>query len=401
MYLITGNKSECCGCTACQQICAHGSITMYPDEDGFVFPIKDLTTCTGCGLCEKVCSFAHPKYENPPQKVYATMAKSPEERTGSSSGGLFYLLASKVIEQGGIVYGAILDQNMQVRHIAAQKIEELTSIRGSKYVQSSLGDTYREIRTNLRSGRLVYFTGVGCQVAGLKEFLMKPYDNLITSDLVCHGVPNQKLFDEHIHYLENKYHGKVVEYGFRDNEKWGGCESVTVVTDSQTRRIYRLPSYVLSPYLYSFMYAMTYRQSCYECPFAKVPRQGDITLADYWGIDKFFPHLDRSKGVSLIVVNTVKGKQLLDSISDKLIIEESNIQDAAKYNGNLIHNTKMPPIRQTIFQTIREKGYPEVANTIFRPPHYYRLYAKEQLLYALGDKNRKRISKILETLKLR
>lgn len=401
MYLITGNKAECCGCTACQQICAHGSITMQADEDGFIFPVKDLSTCTNCGLCERVCPFAHPHYENPPKHVYATMAKSWRVRTNSSSGGLFYLLAAKIIEQGGIVYGAILDSKMQVRHVSAETIDELTPLRSSKYVQSSLGDTYSEIRSHLRNGRTVYFTGVGCQVAGLKEFLIKSYDNLITSDLVCHGVPPQKLFDEHILYLETKHKGKVIDYKFRNNATWGGCEKVSILKSSSHTKTYTSPTYYLSPYLYSFMYSMANRLSCYECPFAKVPRQGDITLADYWGIAKFFPQFDSSKGVSLIVVNTDKGEQMLSAVKDKLILEESNIDDAAKYNGNLIHKTNMPLIRQTIFQTIKEKGYPEVACSIFRPPRYYRLYLKEKILFIIGNKNIQLIRKILKTLRLR
>ena len=401
MYLITGNKAECCGCTACQQICTHGSITMQADEDGFIFPVKDLSTCTNCGLCERVCPFAHPHFESPPKHVYATMAKSLEVRTNSSSGGLFYLLASKIIEQGGIVYGAILDAKMQVRHVSAETIDELKPIRGSKYVQSSLGETYREIRSHLRNGRTVYFTGVGCQVAGLKEFLMKPYENLITSDLVCHGVPPQKLFDEHISYLEAEHNGKVIDYKFRNNATWGGCEKVSVLNSSDHTKTYTLPTYDLSPYLYSFMYSMVNRLSCYACPFAKVPRQGDITLADYWGIAKFFPQFDSSKGVSLIVVNTDKGEQMLSAIKDKLILNESNIDDAAKYNGNLVHKTNMPPIRRTVFQTIREKGYPEVARTIFRPSNYYRLLIKERIKSSLGDKNLKMIKAILKKLKIR
>ena len=386
MFLLTGNKAECSGCSACQQICGHGSISMQADEDGFLFPVKDLTTCVDCGLCEKVCPFVKPDYNNPLTDAYAAMAKAPEERAMSSSGGLFYLIAKRVIEQGGIVYGAILDENMQVRHAHAESLAELTPLRGSKYVQSNLDDTYRQIRSNLREGRLVYFTGVGCQVAGLKSFLIKQYDNLITSDLVCHGVPNQKLFDEHIAYLQKRYKGTVVDYKFRDNKKWGGCEIVYIQHKSGHIKVHTLPTYDLSPYLYSFMYSMTVRMSCYSCPFAKTPRQGDITLADYWGAQVYFPELDHSKGISLVTVNTPKGDEIIKNIESELIIEKSNIKEASHYNGNLVHNTEMPPIRASIFELIRKEGYKHVAQTVFRPPYYNKLYLKSKLRALIGDK---------------
>ena len=396
MYLNTGNKAECCGCTACQQICGHNAIEMKADSDGFVFPIKDISACVNCGLCEKVCSFASPAYNNETMGVYATMAKNSSERSKSSSGGLFYVIAKKIIEQGGVVYGAIMDKDMQVRHADASTIDELQNLRGSKYVQSALYDTFKTIRAKLRAGKLVYFTGTGCQVAGLKSFLMKDYDNLITSDLVCHGVPNQHLFDEHIKYLERKYKGKVVDYRFRDNENWGVCESVTIIADSQNSKTYRLPTFSLSPYLYSFMYSMTYRMSCYECPFAKIPRQGDITLADYWGVKKYFPNLDISRGVSLILANNNKGKSFLDKLKTELIFEESNINDASKENRNLTTNTSMPEIRNTIFKKIQDEGYEKVAKKIFRPKNYYKILLMAKLRGIVGMDNYLKLRKLIK-----
>lgn len=398
MYLITGIKSECCGCTACQQICGHNAIEMKADCDGFIFPVKDLSACVNCGLCEKVCSFISPTYKNEVLGVYAAMAKSTSDRSKSSSGALFYVIAKKVIEQRGIVYGAILDKELQVRHVVATSLDELTDLRGSKYVQSALHDTYREIRTNLRNGKLVYFTGTGCQVAGLKSYLMKDYDNLITSDLVCHGVPNQRLFDEHIKYLENKHKGKVIDYRFRDNEKWGGCESVTILYNSQNSKTFKLPTYSLSPYLYSFMNAMTFRMSCYECPFAKIPRQGDITLADYWGVRKYFPNMDPSRGVSLILANSNKGKSFIEKLKSELVIEESNINDAKKENRNLTANTCIPEIRKNIFKKIQDEGYERVAKTTFRPKNYYKILYMSKLRDMIGMDNYLKLRKFIKRL---
>lgn len=398
MYLISHEETECCGCTACEQICHHGALKMVVNTEGFIYPLKDEDKCINCGLCEKVCPYNKLKEKKKEtSKVYAGYAKSVEERKKSSSGALFYIIAKQVIEQGGIVYGAILDNEMQVHHVSAESVEELQLLRGSKYVQSKLNNTYKEIKNHLKSGRLVYFTGVGCQVAGLKSFLIKDYSNLLTSDLICHGCPNQKLFDAHISYLEKKYHGKVENYQFRDNALWGGCESVTIVTDSQTRKTYRMPSYSLSPYLYSFMQAMTYRMSCYECPFASVPRQGDITLGDFWGVNKFVSGLQTMNGVSLILANTTKGKEVIESLGQELIIEESDIKAAAAENKNLITHTIMPKIRKNIFKEIQEKGYPQIAKTIFRPSAYY--YYKQKVFYniidIIGWKNYKKIRKII------
>lgn len=385
MFLQSSNKAECCGCTACQQICGHGAITMETDDDGFIFPIKNLSACVNCGLCEKVCPFSQPKYYNNTLGVYATSIKDVIERKRSSSGGLFYAIAEYVIENYGIVFGSILDEKLKVRHACAESVEDLTKMRGSKYVQSALHDTYRSVKEELLKGRLVYFTGVGCQVAGLKSYLMKDYDNLITSDLVCHGTPNQKVFDAHICYCEEKYKGKVKDYQFRNNEKWGVCESVTIVKDSQTR-VFSLPYYSLSPYLYSFMHAMTYRDSCYECPFAKLPRQGDITLADFWGAKKFFPNLDTRNGVSLILVNSEKGKAYFDKIKGNLYIEESNISDAEHENQNLTERTSRPEIRDRIFYLLRKDGYSHIAKTRFRPKNYYKLRIKGWLKSHIDDR---------------
>lgn len=396
MYLVTGNKTECCGCTACQQICEHKAIKMQTDKDGFIYPVKDMSLCIQCGLCEKVCSYASPKYQNETMGVYAAMAENPSVRSKSSSGALFYIIAKQIIEKGGIVYGAILDEAMQVRHFGASSIEDLKKLRGSKYVQSSLNDTYREIRTHLRNGKVVYFTGTGCQVAGLKSFLIKDYSNLITSDLVCHGVPSQHLFNEHIKFLESKYKGKVIDYKFRDNDNWGGCETVSIVNKAQITKTYRLPTYYLSPYLYSFMYSMTLRMSCYDCPFAKIPRQGDMTLGDFWGVKKYYPNLDVSHGVSLILINSPKGMAILESLKSKLIIKESNIIDAQKENKNLTNQTKMPDIRISVFRMIQAKGYERIAKTIFRPKNYYKILLMSKFRSIIGMKNYLRLRNLIK-----
>ena len=287
MYLNSNDIYECSGCAACYSVCGHKAISMQVDEDGFVIPIKNKNLCTDCGLCEMVCPVEHPDYSNSPIPS-AFAAYDPKERQKSSSGGIFYSVAKHVIGQDGEVFGAAFDDDMQLRHISVKTIDGLESLRGSKYVQSNIGETFRNVAKSLKADRLVYFTGTPCQVAGLKAFLRKSYDNLITSDLVCHGVPNQKLFDIHLKYLENSMGSKVNAYSFRDCRYWVTREKVHYINGKETVK----NDGNMSPYLYAFGLGYSFRDCCFDCKFAKIPRQGDITLADYWGIGKFHPELD-------------------------------------------------------------------------------------------------------------
>ncbi len=370
MYFDSFKKNECSGCTACMSVCPKLAITMQEDDEGFLYPHIDDDTCIHCGLCRKVCSWEHPKYENSAEPItLASVLKDKEERQRSTSGGVFYAIAEWIIEQGGVVYGAAFDEKLQLHHIEVDNLEDLQKLRGSKYVQSNLGHIFKDVKTQLEKGRWCYFTGTGCQVAGLKAYLRKDYMTLITSDLVCHGVPSQKLFDQHIAYLEDKYYDRVINYQFRNNRSWGGCE----IVDFANRKQVKNPSYELSPYLYSFMYAMTYRHSCYECRFAQVPRQGDITLADFWGVKKFFPQIDTNHGVSLVLVNTEQGKKVWDLVKENCEYYQSSVDDGAKYNGNLVRKSEKPAVRDSIYEKINELGYKKVAESLFKSPRIWRI----------------------------
>lgn len=271
------------------------------------------------------------------------------------------------------MFGACINEQNQVMHISADNEQDLQKLRGSKYVLSALNDIFIRVKENLQADRWCYFVGTGCQVAGLKSYLRKEYDKLITSDLVCHGVPSQWLFDQHVGYLERKYNGKVANYKFRNNEKGTGGESFDLIKPNGKKRRISNPSYNLSPYLYSFMYGMTSRYSCYECKFATIPRQGDITLADYWGSKEFFPQMDNGMGISLCLVNTEQGKKVWDEIKTKCESEESNIDDAAKNNGNLVRSSVPHTYRLFIYEKIRKEGYDIVAKKEFRVKNYFRI----------------------------
>lgn len=390
MYFQTKDKSKCCACTACVNACPKSCITMVTDEEGFAYPEIDISNCINCHLCEKVCPVEHPDYSGSiTPDTYAVLLKDVEQRKKSSSGGAFYAIASFVLKNKGIVVGATMDEQHQVRHIAVESMDELFRLRGSKYVQSNLKDVFLMVKKALQEDRWCYFVGTGCQVAGLKAFLHTQNTKLITSDLVCHGVPSQKLFDTHIAYLEQKYHDKVINYQFRNNELWGVCE----IADFANRMPVMNPSYQLSPYLYSFMYAMTYRYSCYDCKFAKVPRQGDITLADYWGVKEFFPQIDVHHGVSLVLVNTETGKRVWELVKEACIYYQSNIADGAKFNGNLVHKSEKPSVRDGIYKRIDVIGYKKVAETIFKSPDLWKI----RIIYFI--KGRRLLNGLLNKLK--
>ena len=394
MYLKNQKKKECSGCTACVHACPKKCISIFADNEGFYYPQIDNSLCIECGLCEKVCPFYNPKYENTEVlDVYASYIEDVNQRKKSTSGGLFYAISKWVIENGGVVYGAAFDGNFKLKHIGVDNFADLEKLRGSKYLQSFMGDVFPEIKEHLKAGRWVYFTGCGCQVAGLNAFLRRKYDTLITSDLVCHGAPSQLMFDWHIDYLQRKENAEIVSYSFRDLEGWGGCESYEYQSLCGLQKRIN-PSYILSPYLYSFMYAYNYRYSCYECKYAQLPRQGDITLADYWGVADFFSELERANGVSLILVNSKQGQYIWDNIKSDIIFRKSNIKDASLYNGNLVTKTKMPAIRSKCYEMIKERGYDDVAQKEFRIKGYWKHWAVVKIKYSsLYKKIRKYIGK--------
>lgn len=388
-YFSTLDKSLCSGCAACQQSCPFDALVMKPDEEGFLFPSKIAERCTDCGLCERVCPFPKPDYSNQIEpEGYASYVRDLDERCQSSSGAIFYAIAKRILDKGGIVYGATIDGRMQVYHKGVECVEGLQDLRGSKYVQSATRDVFREIRFYLNNGRTVYYSGTGCQVAGLKAFLRKEYINLVTSDIVCHGVPPQRLFDMHIHYLENRYDGRVEKYMFRDPAKRGGCEIAEIVDSKKTgeRHTYVRPSYILSPYLYGFIKGMTLRYSCYNCPYAHIPRQGDITLADCWGVKQLAPDFNPDHGVSLALINSGSGRRVWSEIVNGIDFRKIDMTRAVKWNGCVWKPSVMPKIRPAVFGMIIDKGYEEAASTIFRPSvkEVVVMYMKKYVKIILG-----------------
>lgn len=347
------NKNECCGCSGCLQKCPVQAITMLENEEGFFYPVIDKEKCIECGLCVKICpQLKEAKVADKGfPKAYAMYNKNEKDLLESSSGGIFSVIANYVLDNNGVVFGAAYDKSLSVNHIKVGKKEQLELLRGSKYLQSNIQQTYKEAEKYLKEGKKVLFTGTPCQIAGINAFLMKTYDNLITCDLVCHGVPSQKLFKKYLEYLSDKFGSKVVYYNFRSKEAKGwGLNAKVITEDGKVRFI----SPDFDPYYSNFLESNTYRQSCYNCHYTNHNRVADITLADYWGINNIHPEFYSEKGRSLILINNSKGEELIDKLSVELEKIETNLEYASSKNKNLIEPSKRSTKRDIIYDGIDE-----------------------------------------------
>lgn len=348
-------KNDCCGCGSCVQKCPKHAISMVENEEGFLYPQINKEKCVDCGLCSKVCpqlkSLKMVGKEYP--KTYAMRNRNNEDLSKSSSGGIFSVIADYVFENGGVVFGAAYDDKLNVNHIKAENQQELEALRSSKYVQSNIGETYKGAEKLLKEGRIVLFTGTPCQIAGLNSYLIKEYTNLITCDLVCHGVPSQKLFHIYIEYLSRKFNSRVVKYNFRCKDKNGWGLFTKVETEDGKIR-YIKPDF--DPYYSNFLESTTYRLNCYQCHYTNCNRVSDITLADYWGISGIHPDFYKEEGNSLILINDKKGEQIFEKIADKIEYIQTDLEKAANHNKNLVRPSKYSNERQKIYIGIYEKS---------------------------------------------
>ncbi|MBQ9254554.1 MAG: Coenzyme F420 hydrogenase/dehydrogenase, beta subunit C-terminal domain [Bacteroidales bacterium] len=341
------DKKDCCGCAACESICKQNCITMVSDTEGFLYPKVDKTICIDCNMCEKVCPVLAKKDRREPLQTFAAKNKDIQTRRQSSSGGVFSLIASQVIEKGGKVYGAVFDENFDVCHSCIEKKEYLYLIRGSKYVQSNTQGIFPKVEKDLKEGKLVLFSGTPCHTAGLRTFLRKDYDNLILLDVVCHGVPSPKVWRL---YLDKIRQGeKVTSVSFRDKAKGWNNSSITIKTTKRTI------SQVMfgQTYMKGFLKNLYLRPACHHCAFKGYKSLSDITLADFWGVEKEYKDFADRDGVSLVMINTLKGKEWLDlSKADSI---ETSLDFAVKNNSPIVSSVKPYETREYFFANIDKK----------------------------------------------
>lgn len=338
------HKVDCCGCEACVQICPKRCIDLSRDSQGFLYPIVDVEFCIDCGLCEKVCPIINKAtpYHNVPSTLYAVKSSDDAIREQSSSGGFFSLIADYVLAKGGVVYGAAFDAAFNICHSRVDNIADLHKLRGSKYVQSRIGQTFSECKIDLKAGKLVLFTGTPCQISALGHFLRKDYDNLIKIEVVCHGVPSPMIYQQYLKetVIKDVEDRTITKVNFR--KKIGSWKKYFFTVEYKDRdQIFEYIECVTdSLYMQGFLSDLYIRPACFECPAKNFISGADFTIADFWGQEYTFPEFDDDKGVSAVFANTIKAQEVFNKLN--AVVIEKPFADFIKYNPSLVK----PPLQK-------------------------------------------------------
>lgn len=344
------NPADCCGCTACASICAHDAITMLPDALGFLYPEVDKVKCVDCGLCEKVCAFNdHYDISQNLEKplAYAARHKDMNEIETSRSGAAFIAISDYILEQGGVVYGAGYTDHFRVVHKRATTKEERNEFKGSKYVQSDMNTVFRQVKQDLRDGLTVLFSGTPCQTSGLNSYVGKRLrENLYLLDIVCHGVPSPYMWRDYIAYLEKKQGAPIIWVNFRDKQKfgWSAHHETFRFKNGEGNSKQSLMSFT-----FQFYKHIMFRKSCGKCHFTNTKRPSDITIADFWGWEKTDPKFNAdNKGVSLVLLNTEKGRKLFETVKDRMNVVPAELDNCLQ--PNMLHPSEIHPDRDAFEQ---------------------------------------------------
>lgn len=349
--------NKCCGCGACINVCSTQALFFSQDDYGFVRPQIDCTKCVECGKCIRTCPQYNEIEASKPKQVLAALNKNESIVVKSSSGGIFYAVAESVVSEGGCAFGAILDDQFKVKHICVERTEDLSQLQKSKYVQSYMGDCYKQALQKLKDGQKVLFSGTPCQVAAMKSLANGKYtDNLFLVDVVCHGVPSQTFWNDYVETLSKK-RGSLKEYVFCYKRKIrNGMNKYLSYTTKECKKTVK--NWPQDSYNSFFMESKNYQESCYSCRFAKPERVSDVTLCDFWSWDKYHKNdFPLCSTVSGICVNTDVGKRILCKIADKLTLVESSFDNLAARNGCLLRPTPMPKDREIFLQEWKSKGF--------------------------------------------
>lgn len=343
-------KKDCTGCMLCVKKCPVGAISVT-ERDGFPTPTVDAAKCIKCGLCNRVCPPVSPRKESEPRRVIALRDKDEGNLRASSSGGAVGLLADAFFRTGGVVSGVVYDENMRAVHKIVRTSEEYAPVRGSKYVQSTMGDIFAELEDELKSGKPVLATGTPCQIAAIKAYFGEKYDNLYTLDLICHGVQSPQIFREYVSALEKKYGAKVTDFKFRDKTN-GWKKSNVKVSFADGREI--IMTRDECEYFKFFNYL---RRSCHNCRYRNFNNRSDVTVGDYWGVESLTDKFSDDRGVSILLCHTEKGEQMISMIEPNAQIVESSLEHAIATHKKLKSSVAAPPPRNEFFRIMGSEGY--------------------------------------------
>lgn len=349
-------KSKCTGCTACVAACPTHCIIMKKDEEGFGYPLVDQKQCIKCGKCDKVCP-AKRSVESSVVPIFAFGAFTKDEkvRKNSSSGGMFYELASQILERGGTVFGAAFDYKMKtVTHISITRQEDLPKLMGSKYLQSDLLDTYSRVKKQLKKGTEILFSGTPCQIYGLRSFLDKEYENLICVSVICHGTPSPRLWERYLEMRKEQLGETLLDCNFRDKKK--GWNHFGLKISSVTGKS-KYISAQKDPYMRMFLKNMSLRPSCYRCCAKNNSCRADIVLGDFWGVQYRVPELADDKGTSLVLVFSKKGDELIKQISKNLVLRRVDSEEALRGNRAFLHSVIEPVERSGLFADMEKMDF--------------------------------------------
>lgn len=350
-------KKKCCGCSACANICPKQCISMKKDEEGFLYPVVDKSKCINCGICERICPIINKNiYSGEKKESYAVFNKNDEIRKKSTSGGFFTALAEKIIDLDGYVFGVAFDKNFNIVHMKTNIKEELYKFRGSKYVQSFIGDTYKEVKKLLERNVYVLYSGTPCQIYGLKAFLGKEYDKLYCVDVICKGVPSPGVWEIYKKNKEKKQRIKRINF----REKTYGFNSTTMSIYYENGRDYH-KGHESDEMLNLFVSELISRPSCYECNFKGMDRASDFTIGDCWQVEKMLPQIEDDKGATLLIVHSKKAKKLLSTLNN-ISINEIPLSMSLDLNGRnkksmYLESAKPNPKREDFYRDFQKLAY--------------------------------------------
>ena len=341
------DKSKCSGCSACFAVCPKQCIEMKADREGFLYPVADKEKCVDCGACEQVCPVLNRVEEvEKPQKAYLMQHKDEAVRMDSSAGGAFTAIATWVLEKGGVVFGASYDENFQVHHSYVEDFSELWRFRNSKYVQSGMGDSFKEVKAFLQADRWVCFSCTPCQIEGLSKYLKKPYEKLVLLDVVCHGIPSPLVWHKYLEY-QGIEQNRPDNIRFRD--KFYGYKYSTMSIIQDGKNVYHAGAQ-MDPMLRAFFSDMSDRSICYACPFKKRYRVSDMTIWDCFSVYDFDKSMDDDKGTTRVLCHTEKGRDIVEQLSDIAVIKEVQPDDLVKGVKEMTTSVERNPRRDEFFE---------------------------------------------------